>query len=79
MKPKIAAILNANSLESTSWYEHEVQRHLDVDHRIARENALTERLDDALLDSGDVLTRNHTAFDGVNEFEALACFLAAPA
>ena len=52
------AILNAISLESTSWYEPYDQLDLHVHHRVAGEHAVLERFRDALLDRPDVLTRD---------------------
>ena len=66
------AILNAISLESTSWYEPYDQLDLHVDHRIAGEDAVLQRLLDALLDRADVLARDRAADDLVLEDEALA-------
>ena len=49
LKPNEAAILNAFSFESTSWYEPKVQRDLDVDDRVAGQHAVGQRFLDALL------------------------------
>ena len=50
----------------------EVQRSLDVNHRVAGQHASLQGIFNTLLDRGDVLARNHAALNGVNEFEALA-------
>ena len=49
------AILNAISLESTSWYEPSVRMRPHVDERVAGEHAALHRLLDAGVDRGDVL------------------------
>ena len=46
------------------------QRHLDVDHRVARVDARVERLADALVDRLDVLARDGAADDLVDELVA---------
>ena len=48
------------------------QRGLDVDHRIAGEHALVDRLVDALLHRRDEFLRHPAALDAVDEFVALA-------
>ena len=48
------------------------QRDLDVDHRVAGEDAVVSASRDALLDRGDVLPRDRAADDLVDELEALA-------
>src|SRR5690606_377855 len=53
----------------------EVQRDLDVDHRVAGQHALRHGFVDTLFDRGDVFARNHTALDGVDELDALAGFV----
>ena len=50
----------------------EVQRHLDVNHRVAGEHASLEGVFNALLNGRDVFARNHAALDGVDELEAAA-------
>src|SRR5262249_27708346 len=46
--------------------------HLDVHYRVARDDALLDRLPDPLLDRRDVLLRDASLGDGVRELEALA-------
>src|SRR5574343_233490 len=53
----------------------EVQRDFDVNNGVACQNALAQSFDHTLFNGRDVFARNHTALDGVNEFEALASFL----
>src|SRR5690606_32733190 len=48
------------------------QAHLDVHDRVAGEDAVGDRLLDALVDRGDVLLRHHAADDRVLELVALA-------
>ena len=48
------------------------QRDANVDHRVAGEHAVLERLLAALLDRGDELARDRAAPDLVDEVEALA-------
>ena len=48
---------------------------LDVDDRVASDDAALESLLDALVDRGDVLLRDDTADDGVDELVALAGLL----
>ena len=55
------ATLKAISEESTSWYLPSVERHADVDHRVAGLDAVLQRLLDALLDGGDELARDRPA------------------
>ena len=53
----------------------EGERDLDVDHRVAGEHAVRQRVLDALLDRGDELARHDAALDRVDELEALARLL----
>jgi hypothetical protein len=53
----------------------EGQRDLHVDHRVAGQHAVGQRVFDALLDRRDELARHHAALDGVDELEALARLL----
>ena len=66
------AILNAISLESTSWYEPSTSVDADVDDRVAGEDARLHRLLDAEVDRRDVLARDLAADDLVDELVALA-------
>ena len=66
------AILNARSLESTSWYDPSTSSISDVDDRVAGEHAGVHRLLDALVDRGDVLLRDLAAGDLVGELVAVA-------
>src|ERR1700757_2671861 len=49
-----------------------IQRHLDVDHLVAREHTTRHRLLNTLLDWLEVLLPNHAALDVVDELIALA-------
>src|SRR3546814_16608928 len=55
----------------------EEQRYLDIDHRVSGHHARRQGFLNALVDGRDVLARNHTALDGVDEFVA-ATWLARP-
>src|SRR3546814_4216262 len=48
----------------------EEQRYLDIDHRVSGHHARRQGFLNALVDGRDVLARNHTALDGVDEFVA---------
>src|SRR5206468_5050921 len=49
-----------------------VELHLQIDDRVAGEDALREDLADALLHGGDEVARDHAADDRILELEALA-------
>jgi len=48
------------------------KRHLHIYYRIARQDSIRKRLDDALLDRWNVLAGNDPALDGVDEFETFS-------
>ncbi len=62
-QPIEAAILNAISDESTSWYEPSNAVDLEVQHREAGEHAALRRLPDALLHGLGILLGNRAADD----------------
>src|SRR5262249_47896 len=51
-----------------------VERHLQIAHWIAGENAALQRFDHALLGRSNVFAGHRAAYDSVHELEALALF-----
>ena len=75
LRAKMPAILNANSLESTSWNEPSTICDFDIDHLVAGIDAALDGFFDAVDDRRDVFLRNRAADDLVLDFDAFAAFV----
>jgi hypothetical protein len=61
------AILNDISFESTEWIGAVVDFDLEVDHRVAGQDATRRRFLDALVHGGNELGRDRAAHDLVDD------------
>ena len=71
---KIAAILNASSLESTVVVAAKDNVDFTIDHRITTQDTSQQCLNNALLDCGDIILGNRAADDFVLNGMSLATF-----
>ena len=75
LKAKMPAILNASSLESTSWNVPSTTCDFDVNDLIAGIDAALDGFLDAVNDRRDVFLGNGAADDLVGDLDALALFI----
>ena len=70
--PSRAAISNACDDESTSWYLPSTSEHAHMHHWVARQEALAQRLGDALLDARHILPRHDAADDAFSKTKSFS-------